>query len=97
MLRKIEVGDLVYKLGEIPAIDSDYGLVSDVISDKYTGARYITVYWLYNDLSETILEQEVILYKKSVKAYGKFHKEGQMGVEEWFQRITKIAQKSTKN
>jgi hypothetical protein len=96
MPKIIEVGDMVYKAGEIPVLDNDYGLVSEAIEDKYTGAKYITVYWLYKDISETIMEHEVTLYKKSVKAYGKFKKEGPMGVEDWLEEIKKLIKKPAK-
>ena len=97
MPKIIAVGDMVYKAGEIPALDNDYGLVSEVIKDKYTGMKFITVYWLYKDISETIMEDEVLLYKKSVKAYGKFRKEGPMGVEDWLAEITRLIKKPAKN
>ncbi len=97
MPKRIEVGDMVYKPGELFGFDNDYGLVSEVIKDKYTGIKYITVYWLYDKLTETIMESEVTLYKKSVKAYGKFGSGGPMSVEEWLQGIREIIKKPTKN
>ena len=74
MPKIIAVGDMVYKKGNYYSLDSDYGLVSEVVKDKYTGTKYLKVYWLYDAVSETIMEDEVSLYKKSVKAYGKFNK-----------------------
>tara|TARA_R100000008_G_C3567547_1_gene160036 strand:- start:7 stop:300 length:294 start_codon:yes stop_codon:yes gene_type:complete len=97
MPRIIEVGDMVYKKGNYYSLDSDYGLVSEVVKDKYTGTKYLTVYWLYDAVSETIMEDEVSLYKKSVKAYGKFNKEGSMSVEDWLEGIRKLIKKPTKN
>ncbi len=97
MSRIIDVGDMVYKRGNYYSLDSDYGLVSEIVKDKYTGIKYLTVYWLYDGNSETIKEDEVTLYKKSVKAYGKFRKEGPVSVEEWLQGIRDIIKKPTKN
>ena len=97
MPRIIEVGDMVYKKGNYYSLDSDYGLVSEVVKDKYTGIKYLTVYWLYDAVSETIMEDEISLYKKSVKAYGKFGNGGPMSVEEWLQGIREIIKKPTKN
>ena len=98
MPRIIEVGDMVYKKGNYYSLDSDYGLVSEIVKDKYTGTKYITVYWLYDGISETIMEDEVFLYKKSVKAYGKFkNKEGPVSVEEWLDRLREVIKKPSKN
>ena len=97
MPRIIEVGDMVYKKGNYYSLDSDYGLVSEVVKDKYTGIKYLTVYWLYDAVSETIMEDEVSLYKKSVKAYGKFNKEGPMSVEAWLEGIRKLIKTPPKN
>ena len=97
MPRIIEVGDMVYKKGNYYSLDSDYGLVSEVVKDKYTGTKYLTVYWLYDNVSETIMEDEVSLYKKSVKAYGKFKNEGPMSVEEWLNRLREVIKKPPKN
>ena len=97
MSRIIGVGDMVYKRGNYYIIDSDYGLVSEVLKDKYTGIKYLTVYWLYDGNSETIKEDEVTLHKKSVKAYGNFRKEGPMSVEEGIQGIRDIIKKPAKN
>ena len=98
MPRIIEVGDMVYKKGNYYSLDSDYGLVSEIVKDKYTGIKYLTVYWLYDAVSETIMEDEVSLYKKSVKAYGKFDKEDSMNsVEGWLERIREVIKKPTKN
>ena len=97
MPRIIEVGDMVYKKGNYYSLDSDYGLVSEVVKDKYTGTKYLTVYWLYDAVSETIMEDEVSLYKKSVKAYGKFKNEGPMSVEEWLDRLRGAIKGTPKN
>ena len=97
MPRIIEVGDMVYKKGNYYSLDSDYGLVSEIVKDKYTGTRYLTVYWLYDAVSETIMEDEVSLYKKSVKAYGKFKNEGPMSVEEWLDRLRGAIKATPKN
>ena len=97
MPRIIEVGDMVYKKGNYYSLDSDYGLVSEIVKDKYTGTKYLKVYWLYDAVSETIMEDEVSLYKKSVKAYGKFKNEGPMGVEDWLREISEVVQRATKD
>ena len=98
MLRRIELGDLVFKSGDYYGLDKDYGLVTDILKDKYTGTRYLTVYWLYEKFDETVRDEEVSLYKKSVKAYGKFKdKEGPMSVEDWLREISEVIQRSSKN
>jgi len=97
MSRIIQVGDMVYKKGNYYSLDSDYGLVSDVAKDKHTGTKYLTVYWLYDAITETVTEDDVTLYKKSVKAYGNFGKEVPMSVEEWIERIRESIKKPTKN
>lgn len=93
MPQRIKVGDLVYKRGEYYNLDDDFGLVTEVVKDKYSGKRYLTIHWLYDRITDTVREEEVSLYKKSVKAYGKFRSddEGLMSVKEWIQQIrTKI-------
>ena len=44
MPKRIEVGDLVLKTGDYYGLDMDYGLVTDILKDKYTGTRYLQVY-----------------------------------------------------
>lgn len=97
MSKRIEVGDMVYKKGNYYSLDSDYGLVSGIAKDKYTGTKYLTVYWLYDAITETVMEDEITLYKKSVKAYGKFNKEGPLSVEDWLEGIRKLIKEPTKN
>ena len=96
MPKRIEVGDLVLNKSDYYGLDTDYGLVTEVLKDKYTNTRYIQVHWLYDKRVDTIREDEVILYKKSVKAYGKFKdNEGSMSVEDWLREISEVIQKAS--
>ena len=98
MPKRIEVGDLVLKTGNYYGLDMDYGLVTEVLKDKYTDTRYLQVHWLYDKHTETVKEEEVKLYKKTVKEYGKFKdKEGPMSVEEWLREISEVLQRATKD
>ena len=59
MPKRIEVGDLVLKTGNYYGLDMDYGLVTEVLKDKYTDTRYLQVHWLYDKHTETVKEEEV--------------------------------------
>ena len=98
MSKRIDIGDLVLKAGDYYGLDVDYGIVTDIQRDKYTGTRYLGVHWLYERYNDTVKEEEVKLYKKSVKAYGKFKdKEGPMSVEDWLREISEVVQRATKD
>lgn len=98
MPKRIEVGDLVYMRGNYAYVDDDFGLVTEIIKDKYSDVRYLNVYWLYSASDSTVREEEVSLHKKSVKAYGKFKdKEGLMSVEELLKQISSIVNRTTKD